>query len=271
MIDRSMAGTEKQDRWYLRSITEISGELASPEDQARLLQRYHWAADFCAGKEILELACGSGQGLAFLTNRARSAIGADLSLENLEKGRRQHPEVAGWVLMDAHKLPFSDASADVILILEALYFMENPVTVLEECHRVLRPGGSLLISVNNKDMPGFHRNQYGCNYFNLEEVASAIAGRGFSVDCFTGFPVADFSLRQKFFSPIKALAGRLGLIPRSMFLRQIIKPLVFGRPTRMPVNLSDPAVRPEPPSPVSADLPTHNFKILYCIGRKAGN
>ena len=45
------------------NVTEIDGQLISQEQLMRTCHRYHWAAQYCEGKDVLEVACGAGQGL----------------------------------------------------------------------------------------------------------------------------------------------------------------------------------------------------------------
>ena len=44
-------------------VTELSGDEVSEEQVVRLCQRYYWAKEYCVDKVVLEVACGSGQGL----------------------------------------------------------------------------------------------------------------------------------------------------------------------------------------------------------------
>ena len=46
-----------------KSVTEISGDDVSLEQVERIQNRYCWAKKYCESKDILEVACGSGQGL----------------------------------------------------------------------------------------------------------------------------------------------------------------------------------------------------------------
>ncbi len=61
-----------------------------------------------------------------------------------------------FIWASAEKLPFPDASFDVVTCLEALEFMTSPRAVLAEMVRVLRPGGLLLVTqrINTRLMPG---------------------------------------------------------------------------------------------------------------------
>jgi 2-polyprenyl-3-methyl-5-hydroxy-6-metoxy-1,4-benzoquinol methylase len=59
------------------TVTELPGSNATKEQLARLYHRYHFAAGFCEGKDVLEVACGAGQGLGYLARKAKSVVGGD--------------------------------------------------------------------------------------------------------------------------------------------------------------------------------------------------
>ena len=61
------------------SVTEISGDQVSQEQVERLCNRYYWASNFCKGKDVLEVACGTGQGLGYLSKFSKSLIAGDFS------------------------------------------------------------------------------------------------------------------------------------------------------------------------------------------------
>ena len=48
----------------------------------RLWTRYAFAGSLCRGKDVLEVACGPGPGLAYLAGKARRVVGSDY-MENL--------------------------------------------------------------------------------------------------------------------------------------------------------------------------------------------
>lgn len=48
------------------------------------------------------------------------------------------------------KLPYDDESFDVITCVVSIDYLIYPVQVLKECHRVLRPGGKVIISFSNR-------------------------------------------------------------------------------------------------------------------------
>lgn len=74
------------------SVTEIAGDEVTQEQVDRLCNRYYWAGRYCAGKDVVEAACGSGQGLGYLSKIARSLEAGDYSDEILSIARRYYGE-----------------------------------------------------------------------------------------------------------------------------------------------------------------------------------
>ncbi|HOM17804.1 MAG TPA: hypothetical protein PLQ00_10775, partial [Thermoguttaceae bacterium] len=55
-------------------VTELPGNLAHKEQLSILMTRYHWAAQYARDREVLEAACGAGQGLGYLRRTARRVV-----------------------------------------------------------------------------------------------------------------------------------------------------------------------------------------------------
>lgn len=51
------------------------------------------------------------------------------------------------------KLPYDDNSFDVVTCVVSIDYLVDPVTVLKEVHRVLRPGGQVIVSQSNRCFP----------------------------------------------------------------------------------------------------------------------
>jgi 2-polyprenyl-3-methyl-5-hydroxy-6-metoxy-1,4-benzoquinol methylase len=63
------------------SVTEVPGNKVTQDQIDRMFHRYHFASNFCEGKEVLEVACGAGQGLGYLALKAKRVVGGDCTEE----------------------------------------------------------------------------------------------------------------------------------------------------------------------------------------------
>jgi len=103
----------------------------------------------------LDVGCGSGQLIAELidvfTPEAIACTGLDASMKMIEQARDKGLP-AEFYLGDAHKLPFNDASFDLVTCCHSLPYYHNQPLAVQEFYRVLRPGGLLFLvnaSVNS--------------------------------------------------------------------------------------------------------------------------
>ncbi len=101
------------------------------------------------GGRILEV--GVGTGLSFDDyDHTTEITGIDLSEPMLLKAREKmasgrYPFVRDVRLMDAHDMSFPDATFDCVVAQFVITLVENPERVLSECHRVVKPGGRIIL------------------------------------------------------------------------------------------------------------------------------
>lgn len=145
------------------SVTEISADDVSREQVTRLCNRYFWAGTYCSGKDVVEVACGTGQGLGYLSSIAKSIEAGDYSDEIIKLACRYYKERIPIQQLDAQKMPFADKSKDVIILFEAIYYLSDADKFVRECVRVLRPGGKALIATGNKDLYDFNPSPHSIN------------------------------------------------------------------------------------------------------------
>ncbi len=121
--------------------------------QLRRATARQWLQDRMAAApaplSVLDVGCGPGQALDGLSRRQLHVHGIDVSPEMIAAASRRHPEDE-YHVGDATALPFADASMDVTLCLGVLEYVPEPRQVLSELHRVLRPGGRLIVSFPNR-------------------------------------------------------------------------------------------------------------------------
>jgi SAM-dependent methyltransferase len=164
----------------------VPGE--SPEGLlAEHLARYRFAAGYTAGQRVLDIACGAGYGSAVLCDQgeAREVVGGDLADEALACAR-QHWSRPGvqWLRVDATRLAFPDASFDVVCSFETIEHLPDWPSYLIEVHRVLRAGGTFLVSTPNRAMSA-GLNPFHVREFTLPEFREAL-GRHFRVEAMLG-------------------------------------------------------------------------------------
>ncbi|MFG0286240.1 MAG: bifunctional demethylmenaquinone methyltransferase/2-methoxy-6-polyprenyl-1,4-benzoquinol methylase UbiE [Phycisphaerales bacterium JB039] len=105
------------------------------------------------GEVVVDVACGTGDlAEAFARAGAGRVIGVDFTQEMLDiaehKRDRMPPGARArieYVRGDAMALDLPDASADVVSIAFGIRNVTDPARALAEFHRVLRPGGRLVI------------------------------------------------------------------------------------------------------------------------------
>jgi SAM-dependent methyltransferase len=121
--------------------------LESGEQSERYgLQLYHAACSgqSLGGKKVLEVGCGRGGGAAFLhrTGKPEAMTGIDFSAQAIALCRERYKrDGLGFVAGDAEKLPFPDASFDLVVNVESSHCYGSMPAFLREVHRVLKPGG----------------------------------------------------------------------------------------------------------------------------------
>lgn len=104
-----------------------------------------------AGDTILDLGTGSGYALRALreTQDVGMSVGLDGSPEMVQNARGYSDDaLLSFLIGDFHQLPFDDGAIDHIWSMEAFYYSQEPIQVLEEIQRVLRSGGTFFCAVN---------------------------------------------------------------------------------------------------------------------------
>ncbi|MFH1931666.1 MAG: class I SAM-dependent methyltransferase [Pseudomonadota bacterium] len=230
------------DKDYV-SVTELAGDEVTQEQVDRLCNRYYWAGQYCLDKDVVEAACGSGQGLGYLSGIARSLEAGDYSDAILSIARQHYGERIALRQFDAQDMPFEDKSKDVIILFEAIYYLPDAEKFVRECVRVLRPGGKVLIATANKDLYDFNPSPHSYRYHGVVELNELFSVAGFQVQCYGDTPVDTVSLRQRILRPIKKIVVNLKLMPKSMAGKKFIKRLVFGDLVKMPAEIGPPITR----------------------------
>jgi SAM-dependent methyltransferase len=123
----------------------FSDELGNKPLDRQLLARF--AGEVGKDGLVYDLGCGPGQTTAFLHACGVRVCGVDLSPALVRQARERHPDVE-FQVGDMLALPLADASAaGVVAFYAIVHFTPDQLAVaFREMHRVLAPGGRLLIA-----------------------------------------------------------------------------------------------------------------------------
>jgi SAM-dependent methyltransferase len=103
---------------------------------------------------FLDAGCGDGRYLAAVARSPRRPariVGTDISERILGTARAAAvPHTPELVRANVEALPFADASFDVVLCAQVIEHLLDPGAGLEELARVLRPGGTLILTTDNE-------------------------------------------------------------------------------------------------------------------------
>jgi SAM-dependent methyltransferase len=145
-----------------RSWTEAAPEYAEKAPRAWATEEINWgiwsvpeaevgALPDVAGKDVIELGCGTAYVSAWLARRGARVVGIDITPAQLETARRMQAEFGlEFELIEgsAEEVPLPDASFDLAVSEYGASIWCDPYKWIPEAARLLRPGGELVFLVN---------------------------------------------------------------------------------------------------------------------------
>ncbi len=129
-------------------------DAVSTEASASSVHRQRAASFVPDGTAVLDIACGSAANSYWLEGRCRY-FGADLSQLGLHRAIRPSLKLA---CADADQLPFRPGAFDVAISTYALEHAVDPIQMLREMCRVVRPGGRIVLLGPSWDFPFWYPN-----------------------------------------------------------------------------------------------------------------
>lgn len=149
-----------------------------------------------AGDRVLQVDCGPGVLAARLAGQGAQVLGTDLSAEAVRRAQARGVD-AVQVNLDRQPLPFADASFDAVVSDSQIEHRVDYARYLDECARVLRPGGRLALCVPNAahwrvrwwlltgHFPYVEHTPTDwlhLRFFTLPDLRRLLAGRGLAVE-----------------------------------------------------------------------------------------
>lgn len=237
--------------------------------------RYYFATQYAQSKRVLEVGCGAGIGLHYLTSRVKAVVGGDYSLENLGLAREHYRKSQELVGFDAHFLPFSKNSFDVLLALEIAHYLEMEVFLLE-AKRVLAPQGTLVICLPNPNRPNFVPSKGSRRYYTINELAKILSHSGYQFEIYGLFRIPEPSrmvgnyLFNWSLAKASALLNIVDPILHTRRMKTMAKKLIGYKPYSLPGSLTDEdmqVVMDVRPVPLSARVPDGSHMFLYAVAQ----
>lgn len=131
IYQKDLYGTEEYNRRIDKKSVEVLEDF------------YETGTDF-TGKTVLDVGCGTRGILSVI--KAAHRIGLDPTIKRIQHHFTFDPDIT-YLSHKAEEIPLLDESVDIVTCNNALNHFHNPTKALQEIHRVLRPGGNLLIEV----------------------------------------------------------------------------------------------------------------------------
>ena len=144
-------------------ISEVSKSTLTYDEH---LIRYLFAVKFVGGKNVLDIACGSGYGTQIMAkNGAREVIGIDINEGVIKRANENNKlENVKYVFGDARKIELANKSQDVVVSFETIEHLEHVDEYLSELKRVVKSEGLVIVSTPNwevgKNMNPYHLKEY---------------------------------------------------------------------------------------------------------------
>jgi ubiquinone/menaquinone biosynthesis C-methylase UbiE len=151
------------------------------------LARYRYAMQLVRGKRVADIACGTGYGTQLLADAgALSVHGVDLSDEAVKYcvASNSIPNVTYSVANAQNLTAIADGEFDMVVSFETIEHLPDVEAYLDEMARILRPGGTFLVSTPDRRIAsvmyfflGRPANKYHVREYTERELLSLLSTR----------------------------------------------------------------------------------------------
>jgi ubiquinone/menaquinone biosynthesis C-methylase UbiE len=145
----------------------------------RLYQRV--GKELCLAYRVLDLGCGACELAQYLSETyGQKVTGVDISANSFPNRRNvtKNTKCIRCIRKNAARLTFiRDKTIDAAIIFWALHEMKNSQAILQEAHRVLRPGGKILIVEFPRN--SLAQKLWNESYYTIKELTGSLRKTGF--------------------------------------------------------------------------------------------
>lgn len=165
--------------YTLRTAYWHSGERCCPDFPDEIFVNqfkvYRFASQFCGGRAILDVGCGTGYGTAYLAESASKAVGIDISRQAVRYAQTRYKSSnLEFLRMSAESLDFADRTFDFVLSTENFEHLHDYRANIRHMSRVLTDDGMLLLATPNPEMFIGISNRYHTHEFAYAELEQVL-------------------------------------------------------------------------------------------------
>lgn len=124
---------------------------------------------------IIDLGCGDGYGTSILSEKALKVVGIDVDDSIIARANYKYGENAEFLVYDGVKIPYGDASVDIVVSFQVIEHVDDVENYLSEVDRVLKNDGYFFVSTpnrvhrlkpNQKPWNIYHKREYDAESFD---------------------------------------------------------------------------------------------------------
>ncbi|HEU0234432.1 MAG TPA: class I SAM-dependent methyltransferase [Gallionella sp.] len=145
------------EEWYRKSMEEFDDPQGTLPDERSVERRFRRSRKFLeritallkqppVDIRLLDVGCSSGAFLGAAVRLGFRAEGVEPAAQAAQTAQMAGLKVCHGLLQDAG---FADGQFDAITMFEVIEHLKEPLDLLRECRRILRPGGILLVGTGN--------------------------------------------------------------------------------------------------------------------------
>jgi len=132
---------------------------------------YEYALDLVRGKKVLDLGCGLAYGTAQMAEQASEITAVDYDAQTISDNQQHYKNIPNlkFIRASVPPLPFADHSFEVVTMFQFIEHIRDRKKLLEECYRVLKDNGTLLVTTPNA-LKSFARNPFHIHEYTFDEM-----------------------------------------------------------------------------------------------------